>query len=181
METENPLNQLRDIHLPEAVSWWPPAPAWWVLAAALVVLVFFLVKWLLTLYREQRRKTAAISELEACYSRFLEEAAFAGHRSRAGIHFLGEINAVLRRVALARFPQDNPAALSGRQWLEFLDACDGGRAFTAGPGQALGEDSYRPDFRGDAAALFALARRWIENRYGVQWALFRRKHSGAAR
>ena len=32
METEDPLSQLADIHLPEAVSAWPPAVGWWLLA-----------------------------------------------------------------------------------------------------------------------------------------------------
>ena len=36
MNPSDPLAQLRDIHLPEAVSWWPLAPGWWVLGALLV-------------------------------------------------------------------------------------------------------------------------------------------------
>ncbi|MFQ3257088.1 MAG: hypothetical protein ACI9W7_001560, partial [Porticoccaceae bacterium] len=27
----DPLAQLRDIQLPEAISWWPLAPGWWIL------------------------------------------------------------------------------------------------------------------------------------------------------
>ena len=32
---ENAL-PLRDLHLPEAIGWWPLAPGWWVLLAMLV-------------------------------------------------------------------------------------------------------------------------------------------------
>ena len=30
---------LRDIHLPDAVSWWPPAPGWWLVTGLLLALV----------------------------------------------------------------------------------------------------------------------------------------------
>ena len=29
---------LRDIHLPDAVAWWPPAFGWWIVAALVVLL-----------------------------------------------------------------------------------------------------------------------------------------------
>ncbi|MDP7406676.1 MAG: DUF4381 domain-containing protein, partial [SAR324 cluster bacterium] len=28
---QDPLAALRDVHLPPAVSWWPPAPGWWII------------------------------------------------------------------------------------------------------------------------------------------------------
>ncbi len=44
----DPLAQLRDIQLPEAISWWPLAPGWWILimfaASFLGLTVFRLLK-----------------------------------------------------------------------------------------------------------------------------------------
>jgi len=47
----NPLDQLRDIHLPEAVSWWPLAPGWWLL---MVLTCLLLVGLLICLYRRHQ-------------------------------------------------------------------------------------------------------------------------------
>ncbi|MBV1912177.1 MAG: DUF4381 domain-containing protein, partial [Cycloclasticus sp.] len=31
---------LRDIHLPDAITWWPPAIGWWLLLAVIIVAAF---------------------------------------------------------------------------------------------------------------------------------------------
>ncbi|WP_139173042.1 DUF4381 domain-containing protein [Marinobacter sp. AC-23] len=43
MMPDDPLSQLRDIHLPQTGGFWPPAPGWWVLAFVLLVAVAILV------------------------------------------------------------------------------------------------------------------------------------------
>ena len=45
---------LKDIHLPDAISWWPPAIGWWLVAIFIPLLSFFLY-WL---YKRLTRKTA---------------------------------------------------------------------------------------------------------------------------
>ncbi len=47
MNANDPLAQLRDIHTPDPVSWWPLAPGWWVLITLLILLivtVFLLIR-----------------------------------------------------------------------------------------------------------------------------------------
>ena len=62
---------LRDIHLPDPVSWWPMAPGWWLLFFLLVLLIslsiFFLRR------RQQYRRSAvykAKQELDRIHNTF---------------------------------------------------------------------------------------------------------------
>ena len=46
---------LRDLHLPDAIGWWPLAPGWWIVIAVLAITALALLrKWL------QRRSRALI-------------------------------------------------------------------------------------------------------------------------
>jgi hypothetical protein len=151
--TPDALADLRGYHLPEAVSWWPPAPGWWLLGALLLLATVILV---LALRRRRRRRAAlraALGELERLGG------VHAGSDPAARARRLSQL---LRRYALARYPRHEVAGLTGEDWLRFLDAHGGGQAFTHGAGRLLSEVPYRPV--GDAAALAelaGLARSWI--------------------
>ena len=43
---------LKDIHLPEAIGWWPLAPGWWILLLLIGLLIFAVVIWLRRLARQ---------------------------------------------------------------------------------------------------------------------------------
>ena len=50
---------LRDLHLPEAISWWPLAPGWWfVIGIAVIGLGFLIRAWLRTRARGAARRYA---------------------------------------------------------------------------------------------------------------------------
>ena len=94
---------LRDIHLPPAISAWPPAPGWWVLAALVVGVPLTL--WLLHAWRRrQRLRREALRDFATMAASATSPRALA-----AGLDLL------LRRIALGLEPRQPPAA--GEAWL----------------------------------------------------------------
>jgi hypothetical protein len=149
----DPLAQLRGYHLPEPVSWWPPAPGWWLLAL-LLLLAIGAVLWLFLVHRRRgAARRSARRELQA-----LRSAHAAGGDDAALNRGLSRL---LRRFALARFPRERVAGLTGETWLQFLDRYASDRAFTQGAGRALVEAPYRPDGPLPVAELTRLVEQWI--------------------
>ena len=139
---------LRDIHLPEAVGWWPQAPGWWLLAGLALLLAASLL-WLRRQYRRRRYRRLALRELEQLAG--LPAAELAVGLSR-----------LLRRAALSHFPRGECAGLSGEAWLAFLDRPFVERPFSQGIGRSLLEAPYRPTVDIDGPALLDLGRRWLK-------------------
>lgn len=146
--------QLRDIHLPAAPAFWPPAPGWWVLAALLLALTVgtAFVGW-----RRHRRRGWArrvLDNLAALEARVREQ------RSPEA---LAEIAQLMRRLALARYPRDRVSPLAGLDWLRFLDESGGDGRFVDGPGRVLATLPYRRALPAnlDVEALLALVHDWV--------------------
>ena len=147
---------LRDIHLPDAVSWWPPAPGWWVLSALLALLALALIL-ILRRYRRRSLVRAARRVLDQAFARHAE-----GGDARP---LLAEVSLVLRRTALSYFPRDEVAGLTGETWLAFLDRdlepakLRGG--FRTGAGRILATGPYATQSSVDAEALRTLCDAWL--------------------
>ena len=77
----------------------------------------------------------------------------------------------VRRLARRRVSEQHVAALTGREWVCFLDRTLGGEAFMRGPGALLGRLAYQDGLRvkdvphPDLRELLRLSRRWIRRHH----------------
>ncbi|WP_024460298.1 DUF4381 domain-containing protein [Marinimicrobium sp. LS-A18] len=174
MNPQDPLAQLKDIHLPEPIGWWPLAWGWWLLIALLLIVLGALLWQGYRRQRRQRYRREAMALLDHAYRDYLRsDPGPATHR-----HYLQQVSQLLRRTALSALPEAREAelaALKGPQWLRFLDASAGLEpAFTEGPGHILADGPYQPDPKVDVEALHQLAAQWIRRhrlseRHLQQW------------
>ena len=149
---------LRDIHLPQAVSWWPPAPGWWglLVVVLLAISMFFLIR----AWRKRRRlRNTAILEVQRICD------AFEQHHDN--LRLIRELSVLLRRISISYFPRADVASLTGEQWLRFLDSCstitDNEQGFLNGPGRILNDGPYQARLDIDGQALVVLCRRWVKS------------------
>jgi hypothetical protein len=146
------LKGLREIHLPEPISYAPETIGWWIVGAVLLALIAVAA----FLWVRQRKRSAyrrrALARLADV------ESSFAADRAA-----LAAVPRLIKRAALDAWPRDAVAALSGSAWLAFLDKSYGATGFTEGPGRVLPGLAYGGAQLSDTEIrdLLALVRTWL--------------------
>ena len=107
MNPSDPLAQLRDIHLPEAVSWWPLAPGWWVLAALLVAGFAYTGHYLWQCHQAFSYRRQALQQIKQLPNNSQHQRITA-------------LFALLKRVAVSAYPELNLSSLSQAEFIDFL-------------------------------------------------------------
>ncbi len=153
MNDSDPLQQLRDNHIPEPVPFWPPAPGWWLLTV-LLVLLLCMAGWLWKRHRRTAYRRAALKELQ-----YLRQAMTQGQAGTTSI--IAELSILLRRTAITRYGRQQVAALNGAAWLAFLDRTGRTTHFST-QGQALLDAPYRRSTTEQLEPLLSLAQRWLQ-------------------
>ncbi len=137
MNDQDPLAQLRDIHLPDSVGFWPPAPGWWILAfLILAVIVIALVKTLR--YKQQNRyRLKALQSLNLAWEAY--------QKDKQVQDYLFQLSQLLKRTALSAYPQLMVNSFHGQQWLAFLDRTNNSaeKEFSEGIGKTLATLPYQ--------------------------------------
>ena len=144
-----PLDKLYDFYQPPPPSWTPQTIGWYVVfvlfgIAVVWLAIHYLRRWLSDRYRREALRELALSPPE-------------------------QFSTLLKRTALAAWPRERVASLSGEAWLGFLDETAGSDRFMRTPGSRIEEIALRQVALSgdDERELRAIAAEWIR-RHRVQ-------------
>ncbi|MDJ0958168.1 MAG: DUF4381 domain-containing protein [Arenicellales bacterium] len=149
---------LRDIHLPEAVSWWPPALGWWLMLAALIPVVFFI--WWGTKKLSARRQKR---NLRCLVERELDRIEAEYNSTTNASQLLQDLSILVRRVVMSNYPRQDVAGLCGKKWESWLRDPVVGQGLTEQSIELLVDGPYKRELAVDAANLLPACRGWIES------------------
>jgi hypothetical protein len=154
---------LRDIHLPDPISWWPISAGWWIVLAAIVlsiIIIFVLRK----VYKSRQLNRDISSEIDHIKKQFLQ--------NQNKSQLAKSLSILLRRASISFYPAKDIAGLTGDDWLSMLDQSnkkplgelcfqsDIGKLLISAPYQS--EDSLA-DY--DSAALIRLCESWLVSKH----------------
>jgi hypothetical protein len=136
---EHPLAQMRPLHLPEAIDFWPLAPGWYVVFVLLLVTIIGLTLFFLNKKRKTLFKRQATKELHVIRSRLASKESSPQETAQA-------LSSLLKRLALSHFPRENISPLNGEVWLSFLNSLFSSNFFSENEGKLLGEALFDESF-----------------------------------
>ena len=156
---------LKDIHLPAPISWWPIATGWWLLLACmvlLIIIIYFSRKY----YKSKQLNREINAEFALIKKRYW--------RTKNKSELARSLSVLLRRTSISLYSEKEVAGLTGENWLAFLDNTSkkqknaNSRAtqkFQSDTGNALVVLPYLPEnnnYDFDAQALISLCETWLK-------------------
>jgi len=149
---EQTTDSLRDIHLPDAISWWPPAIGWWILLALIIAAFVFVPK----LYRRMTytplNKVANIT-----FQNIVTEYKKNNNESI----FVIETSQFLRQTAMSYCGRDKVAQLTGDKWVQALNGITEQDYFSDEIKQTLVNAPYQKTISIDAEQLINTVQNWL--------------------
>jgi hypothetical protein len=148
---QDPLAQLRDVHLPDSISMWPLAMGWWILLA-LIILLLGLIGWGIKRHLANKKRQVIIQhELDKLLADYKQLGDFQ--------HYLQSLSELLKRAAISLRGDKHGAAYTGSRWQQYIyqfasqdqkDLCN-----------YFGDSLYQRKGSGDVPALQKFAKDWI--------------------
>lgn len=156
MPTDPMQIPLRDVHFPEAISWWPLAFGWWILVCLLII--FIVTGWLWYQRRQQKKYSALTLAKEEL---FLVQKNYVEHNDPKRL--IIDLSVLIRRLSISIFPRVEAAGLTGEKWLDFLDDAMANNPFSTGAGRILMDGPYRPNVMPEEIEpLVKICDEWID-------------------
>lgn len=145
--------KLRDIHLPEPVSWWPPAPGWWLLLILIIAVIYFTPRVIKKLKQVPLNKQAAI-ELKKI------ESDYQAHQDKSRL--AQQLSTLLRRICMSYASRKRTASLTGNEWIKQLNSITEKNYFSAEASNILLNAPYQKTYTDDTDMLLICCRNWIK-------------------
>ena len=148
---------LRDIHLPDAVSWWPPAIGWWILFVLGLLLLAGLILGIRKLLQPRLNKSAR-AEIEQVLNEYYAEHA-------DDLKMLQQLSSAIRRIGISYLSREQYAGVVGTVWYQRINQLAPEQAFTPAMVALLVDAPYQKQPHIDAELvqqLVAQARRWVQ-------------------
>jgi len=144
-----PLDKLHDFYQPPPPAWTPQTIGWYVVFAIAGLLVVWMIVHNIRRWFTNRYRREALRELVVLTP--------------------DQFSSLLKRTALATWPREKVASLSGDSWLSFLSETGGNSLFQHAPGNRIEEVALRPTTISseDEEQLRKLTAEWIR-RHRVQ-------------
>ena len=147
------LSQLKDIHLPNAISDWPMAFGWWTLLVITLLSVIAALYFWRYFKAQNANKKAALYLLGLKYEQFKDNA--------DSQKFLQNCNQILKRYCIKQYPA--AVSLSGLAWTDFLIRHSEKAFFNEELTHAMSEGLYQAHCQYNADELYSACSSWLKN------------------
>lgn len=147
------LSQLKDIHLPDAITDWPIAFGWWTLLVVALLSMATAIYFWRHFRAKHANKKAALHLLASKYEQFKANA-----DSQV---FLQHSNQILKRYCLKQYPA--AVSLSGLAWTDFLIRHSEKAFFNEAIAHAMSEGLYQEHCQYNADELYHACSSWLKN------------------
>ena len=151
---EQQIDGLRDIHLPDAISWWPPAIGWWILLALVIAAIIFIPK----IYRRMTftplKKVASLT-----FNNIIER----HKKNNDDMRFIIETSQFLRQTAMSYYGREDVAQLTGEKWVQVLNDLTEQTHFNDELKQTLINAPYQKNSPIDVQHLIEVVKNWLKN------------------
>jgi len=140
---------LRDIHLPDAVSIWPPAIGWWIVL--LILAAFFLLPKIIHRLRQKSLRKIALQTFE-------KEVAV--HKQNPQ-QLLQATSAFMRQLSMSYQGRQQSAGLVGQTWLKHLQQLNN-QSLPDSVSSLLIQAPYQKSVEFNAALFINDCRQWLQ-------------------
>jgi hypothetical protein len=147
---------LRDIHLPDAVSWWPPAIGWWILLILCLLLIAGLVMGIKKLLQPKMNKSAK-AEVEAILVSYKQH--------QDNLRLVQQLSSLIRRIGISYLTREEHAGLVGKAWYQQINQLVPEKTFSESVVALLIDAPYRKQPTIDneiVQQLITQTRSWVQ-------------------